>query len=177
MEQKVQYIFSEEDKKLLSEPLPESPCKSKCGGHDPSCCGCNEYSEYSKQIKVYEDAGILEFARTIETIKNNVKKVKSINESINKDLDSLPSEVIEIVFGKPEPTTYLDLMNAINYIRTMELIIDGALRNEDPERVEEKKTQQKFDNVLDFAKYLEMIVKSATDYLGKYYKSEEKKND
>ncbi len=35
MEQKVQYIFSEEDKKLLSEPLPESPCKSKCGGYNP----------------------------------------------------------------------------------------------------------------------------------------------
>lgn len=91
-------IFTEEDFKLLSNVLPNDPCK-KCDARIRGyCCGCQQGTDYNKVVKPYKENNIYEIALEI---KEYYDLQKIINHSRDKQmdiLDNLPDEVHQRIF-------------------------------------------------------------------------------
>ena len=91
-------LLTDEDKYLLSKPLPTNPCEIKCKPVERQrCCGCSEQREYRKAIKSYEDAGILEIAKTINEIRRVKNKIESLKKEEIELYEKIPIEVLDEV--------------------------------------------------------------------------------
>lgn len=92
-----QIILTDEDIRLLSKPLPLNPCLVRCRGDRSACCGCPEQSKYAKVIKPYEEAGVLEYAVTMEQITALKSIIKQTEKSIDDLYAKLPDEVKKLI--------------------------------------------------------------------------------
>lgn len=102
MKEQTIYTFSNDDLKLLIQPIPINPC-SHCLDSG-SCCGCPEERKYQTIIKPYRDNNLLVFADTIRNIRNKryeadrlLKHSKELNKEANDSLLSLPEQLRKIV--------------------------------------------------------------------------------
>ena len=102
MKEQIIYTFSDDDLKLLKQPIPIDPCS-----HCPDsvyCCGCPEERKYQTTIKPYRDNNLLVFADTIRNIRKKrsesehlLKRSKELNKEANDALLSLPEQLRKIV--------------------------------------------------------------------------------
>lgn len=88
MRTEVVVTFDENDKELLKKELPNNPCTG-CYLNGNGCCGCAKGSEYSKILKPYKEANILDIALKnkkrldlIKDIEDKRKKVREIEENL-----------------------------------------------------------------------------------------------
>lgn len=88
-------VFSEEDKNLLAQPLPENPC-NYCLTKRWSCCGCDKQKKYDEMLKPYKDRGLLEYKITIDKIKENKHRIMWMRGEINSLKAKLPEELRNI---------------------------------------------------------------------------------
>lgn len=80
--------FTEEDKKLLSTPLPDDPCK-KCGDRY-GCCGCIDGTKYNEAKKPYIDNNIFAIAMKLKERSNLQKEKDEIEKKIAEIENELP---------------------------------------------------------------------------------------
>lgn len=92
----MEIVFSEEDKKLLSQPLPQNPC-DYCLTKRWSCCGCDKQRSYDEKIKPYKDSGIFEYKMIIDEIKEKKLKIMWTQGKINRLKAELPKELRDYV--------------------------------------------------------------------------------
>lgn len=91
-------MLSDEDKCLLSKPLPERPCSVKCKLSDmANCTGCREYNEYRNTIKPYEENEILDFANQISNIRQKRIEIENLKKQEEKMILELPVELREFI--------------------------------------------------------------------------------
>ena len=76
-----QYVFDQEDRRLLSIELPDNPC-DKC--NIPGCCGCPENTAYCEIIKPYKERNIYDLALKFKKIKILQKEIDEKQNEINK---------------------------------------------------------------------------------------------
>ena len=90
-------IFTDKDKEMLKQPLPDNPClRPICHGLASSCCGCENYYKYHKTIKLYEDLGLLKIASYYKRVTNILKEIKRYE----KELKSLTKELPDFLQEK-----------------------------------------------------------------------------
>lgn len=84
-----QYVFDDEDRRLLSVDIPDNPCENcslmKIGG----CCGCPDNIEYTKAILPYKERNIFELALKIKRMHNLQKDIVNIQ----KEIDNIAKEI------------------------------------------------------------------------------------
>ena len=94
---KTSIVLTDEDKYILRNvEIPDSPC-IKCGSDSYSCTGCDNYTEYKKTIKIYEDKGLIDYMRTIKSINSTNKLIKESVQRRNEMFYKLPVEIREVV--------------------------------------------------------------------------------
>lgn len=82
-----QYVFDDEDRRLLSIEIPDNPC-DKC--HVPGCCGCSDERGYSAIIKPYKDKNIYDLAlkfKRMKLIQREIDKLQKEMEKIEKEIE------------------------------------------------------------------------------------------
>lgn len=85
-------VFSEEDKNLLAQPLPENPC-NHCLTKRWSCCGCDKQKKYDEKLKPYKDRSLLEYKMIIEEIRKKEREIMWTQGEINSLKAELPKEL------------------------------------------------------------------------------------
>lgn len=86
-----QYVLDEEDKKLLSIEIPDSPC-NKCYLNSNGCCGCPDGTKYYEKIKPYKDRNILDIAikiKRMRKLQNEIKEKKKEVDRISEELKNI----------------------------------------------------------------------------------------
>lgn len=76
-----QYVFDDEDRRLLSIELPDNPC-DKCSV--PGCCGCSDERGYSAIIKPYKDRNIYDLALKFKRMKLIDREIERLKEELEK---------------------------------------------------------------------------------------------
>ena len=82
-----QYVFDDEDRKLLSIELPDNPC-DKC--NVSGCCGCSDERGYSAIIKPYKDRNIYDLAlkfKRMKLIEREIERLKKELEKVEQEID------------------------------------------------------------------------------------------
>ena len=79
-----QYVFDDEDRRLLSIEIPDNPCDKCYQGTSSGCCGCHSYTEYLEIIKPYRDKNILDLALKFKRMHYLQRKVTDIKTEICK---------------------------------------------------------------------------------------------
>lgn len=89
-------ILTDDDKQLLSQPFPISPC-SQCS-NVTTCCGCKATMEYDAKIKQYKTNGIYEYAKCIDNIRHINQEIENLSK-YKEDIiaEQLPSELLEFI--------------------------------------------------------------------------------
>lgn len=85
-----QYEFDDEDRRLLSIEVPDSPCKKCYQSTSSACCGCPSYTEYLEIIKPYKDRNIYDLAlkfKIIKTIEREIDKLEKELKKIKKEIE------------------------------------------------------------------------------------------
>ena len=86
-----QYVFDDEDRRLLSIDIPDNPCENcslkKIGG----CCGCTDNIEYTKAILPYKERNIFELALKFK----RMHKLQKDIVDIQKEIDGIAKEIEE----------------------------------------------------------------------------------
>lgn len=77
-----QYEFDNEDRRLLSIEVPDSPCDKCHQGTSSACCGCPSYTEYLEIIKPYKDRNIYDLALKFKRIKSIEKEIERLEEEL-----------------------------------------------------------------------------------------------
>lgn len=97
------YQFSDEEIKMLENPLPHNPCKY-CSGKE-YCCGCQKGREYVHKITKYKELGIYDIARNIQeahniqaSIRDFKNKIRSLQTELKVVKSCIPQEVLEFVY-------------------------------------------------------------------------------
>ena len=97
------YQFSDEEIKMLKNPLPYNPCEY-CGGKE-YCCGCQKEREYVHKITKYKEFGIYDIARNIQevrhiqvSIRDLENKIRSLQTELEVVKSCIPQEVLEFVY-------------------------------------------------------------------------------
>lgn len=85
---RIKCILDEEDKKLLSIEIPDTPCKI-CPLRNGGCCGCPEYGKYAMEIKPYEDRNILDIAIKIKRMNELENEIKYKQKEVNRISEEL----------------------------------------------------------------------------------------
>lgn len=85
-----QYIFDDEDRRLLSIELPDDPC-DKCYLNSNGCCGCSDGTQYAEAVKPYKDRNIYGLALKFKRMHNLQKEI--IN--MQKEIDNIAKEIEE----------------------------------------------------------------------------------
>lgn len=96
------YQFSDEEIKMLNNPLPYNPCEY-CGGKE-YCCGCQKEREYFHKITKYKELGIYDIACNIQearhiqaSIRDFKNKISSLQTELEVVKGCIPQEVWEEV--------------------------------------------------------------------------------
>ena len=76
-----QYVFDDEDRRLLSIELPDNPC-DKCSV--PGCGGCSDECGYSAIIKPYKDRNIYDLALKFKRMKLIDREIERLKEELEK---------------------------------------------------------------------------------------------
>lgn len=84
-----QYVFDDEDRKLLSIELPDNPCDKCYQGTSSGCCGCPSYTEYLEIIKPYKDRNIYDLALKFKRMKLTEREI----ERLKKELEKVEQEI------------------------------------------------------------------------------------
>ena len=97
------YQFSDEEIKMLKNPLPYNPCEY-CMGQE-YCCGCQKEREYVHKITKYKELGIYDIARNIQevyriqaSIRDFENKIRSLQTELKVVKSCIPQEVLEFVY-------------------------------------------------------------------------------
>ena len=85
-----QYVFDNEDRRLLSIEIPDDPC-NKCQINS-GCLGCCDETEYCNFIKPYKDRNIYDLALKIKRMHKLQKDI--IN--MQKEIDDIAKEIEDI---------------------------------------------------------------------------------
>ena len=64
-----QYIFDNEDRRLLSIELPDNPCDNYSLKKN-ECCWCSDVDKYAKTVKLYKERNIYDLALKIKSMHN-----------------------------------------------------------------------------------------------------------
>ncbi len=84
-------IFTDEDKEMLKQPLPDNPCNHPlCDGHAAECFGCEEYHKYKEIVKLYEERGLLQITSYYKRINNILKEIKRYEKEVRSLAKELP---------------------------------------------------------------------------------------
>lgn len=84
-----QYVFDDEDRRLLSIELPDNPCDKCYQGTSSGCCGCPSYTEYLEIIKPYKDRNIYDLALKFKRMKLTEREI----ERLKKELEKVEQEI------------------------------------------------------------------------------------
>lgn len=81
---KITYAFDDDEIDMLLH-IPECPCMFHCMKETPDtiCPNCHDGFLYMQQIQTYKDKGIYEVAMELQQIKQNDKRMESLQEEIN----------------------------------------------------------------------------------------------
>ena len=97
------YQFSDEEIKMLKNPLPYNPCEY-CSGKE-YCCGCQKEREYVHKITKYKELGIYDIARNSQEAHNIQARIRDFKNKISRlqtELEvvksCIPQEVLEFVY-------------------------------------------------------------------------------
>ena len=97
------YQFSDEEIKMLKNPLPYNPCEY-CGGKE-DCCGCQKEREDGHKINKYKELGIYDIACNIQevyhiqaSIRDFENKIRSLQTELKAVKSCIPQEVLEFVY-------------------------------------------------------------------------------
>lgn len=101
MTKKEIYEFEKEDIERLKQPLPVNPC-TKCSSRHIcalECTTCDQYDNYRKIEKSFEEHNLLEFAEKLRTVRENrrnmaaklieIQILKRETEDVEKELSSI----------------------------------------------------------------------------------------
>ena len=76
-----QYVFDNEDRRLLSIEIPDDPC-NKCQINS-GCLGCCDETEYCNFIKPYKDRNIYDLALKIKRMHKLQKDIINMQKEID----------------------------------------------------------------------------------------------
>ena len=82
-----QYVFDDEDRRLLSIEIPDNSCDKCYQGTSGGCCGCPSYTEYLEIIKPYKDRNIYDLAlkfKRMKLIDREIERLKEELENVKK---------------------------------------------------------------------------------------------
>lgn len=79
-----QYVFDDEDRRLLSIEIPDNPCDKCYQGTSGGCCGCPSYTEYLEIIKPYKDRNIYDLALKFKRMKLIDREIERLKEELEK---------------------------------------------------------------------------------------------
>lgn len=86
-----QYIFDNEDRRLLSIEIPDNPCDKCYLNTHGGCCGCSDNTKYCEIIKPYKDRNILDIALKFKRMHKLQKEVSDMQ----KEIDCIAKEIEE----------------------------------------------------------------------------------
>lgn len=84
-----QYVFDEEDRRLLFIEIPDNPCEKCCLKND-GCCGCSENLKYQEIIKPYKDRNIYDLAlkfKYIHQLQIEILEKQNKIDEITKEIE------------------------------------------------------------------------------------------
>lgn len=79
-----QYVFDDEDRRLLSIEIPDNPCDKCYQGTSSGCYGCPSYTEYLEIIKPYKDRNIYNLALKFKRMKLIDREIERLKEELEK---------------------------------------------------------------------------------------------
>lgn len=83
-----QYIFDDEDRRLLSIEIPDDPC-DKCYLNSNGCCGCPDGTKYVEATKPYKERNIYNLALKIKRMHKLQKEISDMQ----KEIDEIAKEI------------------------------------------------------------------------------------
>ena len=83
-----QYIFDDEDRRLLSIEIPDDPC-DKCYLNSNGCCGCSDGTQYAETTKLYKERNIYDLALKIKRMHKLQKEISDMQ----KEIDNIVKEI------------------------------------------------------------------------------------
>lgn len=85
-----QYVFDDEDRRLLSIELPDNPCNNCSVGNVGECFGCPDDFKYNEAIRIYKGRNIYDLAlkfKRIKRLKREIDKLQNEIEKIEKEIN------------------------------------------------------------------------------------------
>lgn len=83
-----QYIFDDEDRRLLSIEIPDDPCDN-CSLKNNGCCGCPDGTKYVETTKPYKERNIYDLALKIKRMHKLQKEISDMQ----KEIDNIAKEI------------------------------------------------------------------------------------
>ena len=79
-----QYVFDDEDRRLLSIELPDNPCINCPDSSVGECCRCSNDLKYNEAIQIYKERNIYDLALKFKRIKKLQREIDKIQKEIEK---------------------------------------------------------------------------------------------
>lgn len=101
-------IFEKRDYDLLERDIPDNPCNRCSIMERATCCGCKEYREYDRLMKLYKDSNLFGFAEEIHDMEKQIKEIKLSVNACMQIYNRLPKDVKENVDKVKRIKAFLD---------------------------------------------------------------------